>query len=57
MVLREDNEVDKKVSEKKHDKKESPKTSETNCEIKSASPPPSNVSDPVGTYKPRVPYP
>ena len=57
MVLRGGKEVDNKVSETKHDGKERPKTNEIDCEIESDSAPPSNMSDPIGTYKPRVPYP
>jgi len=38
-------------------KDQKPKTNETDYEIESDSPPPSDVSDPIGTYKPRVPYP
>jgi len=57
MVLREGKEADNKVSEKKHDEKERPMTNETDCKIESDSPAPSNVFNPFGMYKSRVPYP
>ena len=57
MVLREGKEVDNKLSERNYDREERPRTNEIDCKIESDSPPPSNVCDPVGTHKPKAPYP
>ena len=57
MILRGDKKLDNRVSEKKHAKGERPKTNEADHEIENASSSSYSESNPIVTFKSRVPYP